>query len=59
MKLIDNKVCLRENCPSTSSIIRAFQEDFRYFYKRLNVTARELTDNTEQRQQLGKTRRKI
>ena len=49
-KLVDNNVCLRENCPSTSSITRALREDLGYSYKRLNVTAREsLTANTEQR----------
>ena len=40
-KLVDNNVCLRENCPSTSSITRALREDLGYSYKRLNVTARE------------------
>jgi transposase len=40
-KLVDNNVCLRENCPSTSSITRALREDLGYSYKRLNVTVRE------------------
>jgi len=35
-KLINNNMCLRENCPSTSSLTRALG----YSYKRLNVTAR-------------------
>lgn len=43
-------MCLRENCPSKSSITRAVREDLGYSYKRLNVTAREsLTENAEQR----------
>ena len=49
-KLVDNNVCLRENCPSKSSITRAVREDLGYSYKQLNVTAREsLTENAEQR----------
>ena len=49
-KLVDNRICLRENCPSKSSLTRAVREDL--WYKRLNVTPKEsLTQNTEQRLQ--------
>ena len=49
-KLVNNNVCLKENCPSKSSLTRAVREDLWYSYKRLNVIPREsLTQNTEQR----------
>ena len=49
-KLVNNHVCLTENCPSKASLTRVVREDLCYSYKRLNVVARESpTQDTEQR----------